>query len=245
MYRIGICDDDRILCSELEEQIRRISGKMGVKAETEVWESGESLREDLEKGFQLDLLFLDIELVQANGVDVGRFIRNELNDMEMHIVYISSKQNYAMQFFKIQTLDFLIKPVSEDQLREVLSRSIRQRRDSGGYFEYQKGGSYRRIPLKEIVYFMSMDKKIRVVTKSGPEEFYGKLKEAVKGLPGYFMTIHQSYVVNQDFIAEYTYETVKLTDGEELSISRPYRKEVRERIREREKRRRAADWRKE
>ena len=99
--------------------------------------------------------------------------------------------------------------------------------------------------MKEIVYFMSMDKKIRVVTKSGPEEFYGKLKEAVKGLPGYFMTIHQSYVVNQDFIAEYTYETVKLTDGEELSISRPYRKEVRERIREREKRRRAADWRKE
>lgn len=245
MYRIGICDDDRILCSELEEQIRRISGKMGVKAETEVWESGESLREDLEKSFRLDLLFLDIELVQANGVDVGRFIRNELNDMEMHIVYISSKQNYAMQLFKIQPLDFLIKPVPEDQLREVLSRSIRQRRDSGGYFEYQKGGSVRRIPLKEIVYFMSMDKKIRVVTKSGPEEFYGKLKEAVKGLPGYFMTIHQSYVVNQDFIAEYTYETVKLTDGEELSISRPYRKEVRGRIREREKRRRAADWRKE
>lgn len=245
MYRIGICDDDRILCSELEEQIRRISGKMGVKAETEVWESGESLREDLEKGFRLDLLFLDIELVQANGVDVGRFIRNELNDMEMHIVYISSKQNYAMQLFKIQPLDFLIKPVPEDQLREVLSRSIRQRRDSGDYFEYQKGGSYRRILLKEIVYFMSMDKKICVVTKNGPEEFYGKLKEAVKGLPGYFMTIHQSYVVNQDFIAEYTYETVKLTDGEELSISRPYRKEVRERIREREKRRRAADWRKE
>ena len=49
MIRIGICDDDRILCSELEEQIRRISGKMGVKAETEVWESGESLRKDLEK----------------------------------------------------------------------------------------------------------------------------------------------------------------------------------------------------
>ena len=41
MYRIGICDDDRILCSELEEQICHISGEMDVKAETEVWESGE------------------------------------------------------------------------------------------------------------------------------------------------------------------------------------------------------------
>ena len=54
----------------------------------------------------------------------------------------------------------------------------------------------------------------------------------------------QFCVVNQDFIAEYTYETVRLTDGEELSISRPYRKENRGKIREREKGRRAADWRK-
>ena len=51
-------------------------------------------------------------------------------------------------------------------------------------------------------------------------------------------------MVNQDFIAEYTYETVRLTDGEKLSISRPYRKEIRGKIREREKGRRAADWRK-
>ena len=67
---------------------------------------GREYRERFEKGIELDLLFLDIELVQNNGIAVGNFIRNELEDMQTHIVYISSKESYAMQLFKVQPLDF-------------------------------------------------------------------------------------------------------------------------------------------
>ena len=65
-----------------------------------------------------------------------------------------------------------------------------------------------------------------IVGKGGQETFYGKQ------LPGHFVMIHQSYIVNQDFISEYSYETVKMTDGEELNISKPYRKEVRSKIKQ-------------
>lgn len=71
-----------------------------------------------------------------------------------------------------------------------------------------------------------------IVGKGGQETFYGKLKETAKQLPGHFVMIHQSYIVNQDFISEYSYETVKMTDGEELNISKPYRKEVRSKIKQ-------------
>lgn len=232
MYRIGICDDDKILCSELEEQIYHISKELALKVEIDVWYSGESIQKDLDKGVQLDLIFLDIELAKKNGIEVGRFIRNEMEDMQTHIVYISSKQNYAMQLFKVQPLDFLIKPITEEQLKEVLTRSINQKRNHAVYFEYHKGSTYFRVLLSDVVYFMSMDKKIRIVTKNGREEFYGKLKEIAKQLPGYFVMIHQSYIVNQDFISEYSYEMVKMIDGEELNISKPYRKEVRGRIKQ-------------
>ncbi len=120
MYRIGICDDDKELCAGLEEQIYRIAKELSVKVEVEVWYSGESILHDLENGTQLDLIFLDIELVQKNGISVGRFIRNEMEDIQTHIVYISSKQSYAMQLFKVQPLDFLIKPVSDGIIKEVL-----------------------------------------------------------------------------------------------------------------------------
>lgn len=111
MYRIGICDDDKELCAGLEEQIYQIAKELSVKADIEVWYSGESILNDLQNGTQLDLIFLDIELVRENGISVGKFIRNEMEDIDTHIVYISSGQTYAMQLFKVQPLDFLVKPV--------------------------------------------------------------------------------------------------------------------------------------
>lgn len=235
MYKIGICDDDKILCSALEEKIYEISKELSIKADIEVWYSGESIQKDLQKGIELDLLFLDIELVQKDGIAVGNFIRNEMEDIQTHIVYISSKESYAMQLFKVQPLDFLIKPVSEEQIKEVLRRSIRQKRNADVYFEYKKGNSVMRVSLKDIAYFMSMDKKIVIVKKDGEEEFYGKLKCIAENLPSDFIMIHQSYIINQAYVSEYTYETVKLVNGENINISKPYRKETRRKIKQHQK----------
>ncbi len=232
MYRIGICDDDKELCSGLEEQIYFTAKGLSIDADVEVWYSGESILNDLQKGTRLDLIFLDIQLVQADGILVGKFIRNEMDDINTHIVYISSRQTYAMQLFKIQPLDFLVKPISDGQIKEVIIRSIRQKQSLRSCFEYQKGGAVFRIPTKDIAYFTSMDKKIRLVTDKGEEEFYGKLKNIMEELPADFMMIHKSYIVNQLYIREYSYDCVKMSDGTVLSISKPYRKEIRGKIKQ-------------
>ena len=230
MYKIGICDDDKILCSVLEEQIYELSKEIEIKVDVEVWYSGESIQNDLKKGIELDLLFLDIELVQKNGIAVGNFIRNEMENMQTHIVYISSKESYAMQLFKVQPLDFLIKPISTENIREVLIRSVKQKSNADTYFEYQKGNSVFRVSVRNIAYFMSMDKKIIIVKKDEKEEFYGKLKNIAETLPTDFLMIHQSYIINQAYVSEYSYEMVKMVDGEILNISKPYRKEIRSKI---------------
>ena len=235
MYRIGICDDDKILCSVLEEQIYELSKEIAIKVEIEVWYSGESIQNDLKKGIELDLLFLDIELVQKNGIAVGNFIRNEMENMQTHIAYISSKESYAMELFKVQPLDFLIKPIPAEHIREVLIRSVKQKNSANTYFEYQKGNSVFRVPIRDIAYFMSMDKKIIIVKKDGEEEFYGKLKSIAENLPADFLMIHQSYIINQAYVSEYSYETVKMVNGENLNISKPYRKETRSKIKQYQK----------
>ncbi len=235
MYRIGICDDDKILCALLEEQLHALSAGFSIKFETEVWYSGESLESDLKKGIKLDILFLDIELLQKNGIEVGTFIRDELEDTDTHIVYISSKEGYAMQLFQIQPLDFLIKPISQEKLKAVLSRSMKRKRNEESCFEYQKGSSFFRIPVKEILYFMSMDKRILIIKRNGQEEFYGKLKNVAKQLPADFLMIHQSYIIHQEYVSEYSYESVKMMNGDVLSISKPYRKEVRAKVKQYQK----------
>ncbi|MCI8579053.1 MAG: response regulator transcription factor [Lachnospiraceae bacterium] len=232
MYRIGICDDDKILCSMLEEQFQKLSAELLVKFEIEVWYSGEGLERDLEKGAGLDILFLDIELLQKSGIETGAFIRDELGDTDIHIVYISSKQGYAMELFKMQPLDFLIKPVSSAKLREVLERSMKRKKCAESCFEYQKGSQIFRIPVKEIIYFMSMDKKVLIIKKDGQEEFYGQLKHVMEQLPEGFLMIHHSCVIHREYVSEYSYESIKMINGDVLSVSKPYRKEVRARIKQ-------------
>lgn len=232
VYRIGICDDDKVLCASLEEQINVLFNQFSDKVYIEVWYSGEGILNDLGNGIELDLIFLDIELVSQSGIDVGMRIRNELDDLQTHIVYISSKQSYAMQLFKVQPLDFLIKPVMEEQLKEVIKKSMKQKQQMEQYFEYQRGGNLLRISITEIVYFMSCDKKIVMITKSETTEFYGKLKDLIEKLPNEFIMIHQSYIINQLYVGEYSYETVKMINGEILNISKPYRKTTRSKIKE-------------
>jgi DNA-binding LytR/AlgR family response regulator len=232
MYRVGICDDDKILCSLLEKQIQALSADIAVGFETEVWYSGESLERDLKKGLGLDILFLDIELLQKNGIETGAFIRDEMGDTDTHIVYISSKQGYAMELFKIQPLEFLIKPISAARLKEVLIRSMKRKKGAESCFEYRKGSQFIRIPVKEILYFMSMDKKVLIIKNAGQEEFYGKLKNVMEQLPAGFLMIHQSYVIHQEYVSEYSYESIKMMNGDLLSVSKPYRKEVRAKIKQ-------------
>ena len=242
MYRIGICDDDKIFCSLLEEQIQGLSAEFLVKFDIEVWYSGESLECDFKKGVGLDILFLDIELLQKNGIEIGAFIRDELEDTDTHIVYISSKQGYAMELFKMQPLEFLVKPISPARLKEVLERSMKRKKYAKSCFEYQRGSQVFRVSVKEILYFMSMDKKILMIKKDGQEQFYGKLKNIMEQLPAGFLMIHQSYIIHQEYVSEYSYESIKMINGDVLSVSKPYRKEVRAKIKQYLKRKMYNDY---
>ena len=214
------------------EQIQELSAEFLVKFEIEVWYCGESLERDLKKGVTLDILFLDIELLQKDGIEIGAFIRDEMGDTDTHIVYISSKQGYAMELFKMQPLEFLVKPISAVRLKEVLERSMKRKKYAESCFEYQRGSRIFRVSVKEILYFMSMDKKVLIIKKDGQEEFYGKLKNVMEQLPAGFLMIHQSYVIHQEYVGEYSYESIKMMNGDILSVSKPYRKEVRAKIKQ-------------
>lgn len=137
-----------------------------------------------------------------------------------------------MELFKMQPLEFLVKPISAARLKEVLERSMKRKKYAGSCFEYQRGSQIFRISIKEILYFMSMDKKVLIIKKDGQEEFYGKLRNVMEQLPAGFLMIHQSYVIHQEYVSEYSYESIKMMNGDVLSVSKPYRKEVRAKIKQ-------------
>lgn len=71
MIRIAIVDDENIICSGIERMICEYCSAMHLKTDVDIFNSGESILKHLHNHTQYHLIFLDIELVQCNGIDVA------------------------------------------------------------------------------------------------------------------------------------------------------------------------------
>ncbi|MDE7323839.1 MAG: LytTR family DNA-binding domain-containing protein [Lachnospiraceae bacterium] len=230
MYNIGICDDEKDTCTQIANMVYEYGRKENVEIGVSIWNTGEALYQDLADRKPVDLLFLDIDLVSTSGIQIGRRIRNELENPDISIAYISSKSSYALELFKIHPIDFLIKPVSAQDIWDTINEALRLYNRGNTVFDYRANGYSCRIPHKCIIYFYSENKKINMVTKDSTVQFTGKIKDIIEILPESFIQIHQSYIINMNYICECSYETVKMSGGVELNISQPYRKMVRKSI---------------
>lgn len=230
MYNIGICDDEKDTCAQIADMVYEYGRKENVEIMVSVWNTGEALYQDLADKKPIDLLFLDIELVSTSGIQIGKRIRNELENPDISIAYISSKSSYALELFKIHPIDFLIKPVSAQDIWDTIDEALRLYHRGNTVFEYKANGYSCRLPHKYIIYFYSENKKINMVTKDSTVQFTSKIKDIIVILPECFIQIHQSYIINMNYISECSYETVKMSGGVELNISQPYRKMVRKSI---------------
>lgn len=228
MIRIAVCDDEVSTCSEIEEAVLDFARGRGIQVETEVFYSGEGLYPFVS---EYDLIFLDIMLLEMDGVALGRRIREELRNEKIRIVYISSRESYAMSLFSVRPLDFLIKPVARERLWEVLEIFLRLREDGAGEFVFKAGKSLGRLYLDEIRYFACSGKKVEIHALSGRREFYGNMREVWRQTEGKgFLTIHKSYVVNTAFVSVYRHDSVELADGTVLPVSQRHRKTLREHL---------------
>ncbi len=227
-YRIAICDDEISTCEELERQVENIFFSLGLAANFDIFYSGESLIKALENKSIYDFVLLDIELYELNGVGVGEYIRNTASDMRTQIIFISSKTLYAMELFSITPLDFLVKPIDNDRLRSAVKRGLSILSTSEEIFEFTNVKSLVRIPVSEIMYFESIGRKIRLVTRVDEMQFYGKLSDVSEKLSSGFVRIHKSYLVNSGAVREYHSDHVVLYEMSNLPVSRKYRDEVRD-----------------
>ena len=164
MYNIGICDDGENICTSIENMLLQYAQEKNIQVDTNIWYTGESLRDYLASGGYLDLLFLDIELFKMTGIEVGTYIRNQLDNMGLQIVYISGKASYAQQLFKTQPLDFLIKPILQEQINEEMGMALKIAKKRNERFEFQQGKDYYYISMGDIVYLESKGRKVKVVT---------------------------------------------------------------------------------
>lgn len=225
MVRIAVCDDAVEICSELENIILDYDKQLPV----DVFYSGEELIKYIKDGNNFDLIFLDIEIGKINGVEVGHFIRDELNDHITKIVYISSKSGYDRQLFDVQPLNFLPKPLDRKKIIQNIKLTATLLEKENKTFSFKIGNEIYRLPIKEIIYFESAGRQIKLISTNEVYRFYGRIDSVSEQLfASRFIVPHRSYIVNYDNIKIIEKDSIKMINGDIIPVSRTKTKDVRE-----------------
>lgn len=232
MIKILICDDDKHLCSYMEKNIMDWAATSQCAVNIDQCYSGKSFRQYIEKEEHPDILFLDIELGDETGMQLGEYVREYLKDENLQIVFVSSHTEYAMELFQLRPFNFLEKPVKMAALRQVMLKYCEIKLCAEKkYFIYQQKQNAHRIDLEEIIYFQSDRKKIRILINNQEEfnEYYGNLEEAMQQLDQErFWCIHKSYIVNVKYVKSFGRTQFILRSGEEIPVSRSRWKVIRQ-----------------
>ena len=225
MYNIAICDDDKAICAEFESIFSSYLSKKTVSLE--IYYSGEELINQIYEGAHFDLIYLDIELHAMNGVEVGKIIRDEIKNDNVQLVYISAKQQYAMELFDTRPLNFLVKPLKKTRIIETLHKAMQLEMKLNKTFPVKNGMETIRVPYGEIIFFESDNRKLIIKTVNKEYTMYGKLNDIEVNVPDFFVRIHQSYLINSLYIKRWKPTEVQMIEEERVfPVSLSYRKNV-------------------
>lgn len=228
MLRIAICDDELIFANELAKYIYQLEKSVCENLEVDIYNDGQSLCSGLSKGKEYDLVFLDIMMPEVDGIDVGTFIRKEILNNFTQIVYVSSDKTYAMELFKVRPMDFLIKPITMENVESVINTAMEIVNGNKKVLTYSIRGESYRTPIRDICYIISRSRKLIVHTNRAEFEFYGKIDDIEVQLKNcQFVRISKSCLVNFMYIKSIRAERVTMINGEELSVSRDRKDELR------------------
>ena len=227
MIRIAIVDDENSICSNIERIISEYCNTMSLKADVDIFNSGESILKHLHNNSQYHLIFLDIELVQCNGIDVAHEIRDVIQDETTQIVFVSGKDGYDRQLFAFRPFSFIAKPFTTAQIDTVIEKYLRIYGKQNELFHYKYGHDTFWVKRSEVLYFKSDDRKVIIQKQNGQESFYGALEKINAELKGQgFFSPHKSYLVNYRFIKAFRIDCIIMTNGDEIPVAKGKRNEV-------------------
>lgn len=215
--RIGVCDDDREAIELLTALTREWASQREVPIHVETFPSAEAFLFHYAEDKDFDILLLDIEMGEMDGVTMARKIRRENETVQ--IIFVTGYSDYIAEGYEVAALHYLMKPVDKEKLFTVLDRAMVKRGESERYLKLELSGEMVRIPFREIRY---LEVRQNYVTLHAGEEYTVKrsLGEFEKELDQRFCRVGRAFIVNLDKVRRTTRDQVTLSDGTGLPLPR-------------------------
>lgn len=217
-YNAIIADDEEHLCTHLAGLLQKLWPELHILGISNT--GSEAL--NLIKQAEPEIAFLDIKMPDINGIDVA----TQCADI-CHTVFITAYDEYAIQAFEQDAIDYLLKPVNEDRLLKTIERlktrlsrnespgpdwsqlisTFNSKIDTGtnGHLQWIRAGKENKtilIPVDEILYFKAADKYTTVVIPDGEYLIRKPVKElAIELNKEHFWQINRGIIVNVKYIS--------------------------------------------
>ncbi len=179
------------------------------KEELEVIGEAQSAREALAliQAINYDVVFLDVEMPGVNGLELARRVRNQRP--QTRIVFVSAYENYAIDAFAIEVVDYLLKPVSPERIAETMRRlvstpnSAESRSDAPmDWVPCEQHGHTVPVSVQDVVYIVAERETIFVCTNHDRYPTKFTLQELQERLPEQFLRTHRSFIANMHQVRE-------------------------------------------
>ncbi len=233
-----VAEDEAPLRGELVEQLGKLWPELSIVGEAD--DGLEALR--LLDHHRPDILFLDIEMPGAKGIDVARQANGR-----SHVVFVTAYDQYAVAAFDQGAVDYLLKPLDGARLFTAISR-LKSRLSQGQppaqlggtldqiaarpaatraplrWINASVGQTLRLITVDEVMFFQSDNKYTRLGLKDGEALIRKPLKELIEELDSQqFWQIHRSTLVNVNAVASVSRDfrgrmQLKLKHGSEMLL---------------------------
>lgn len=180
----------------------------------------------------IDVLFLDVEMPGLNGFQV----LEQLGAFDFEVIFTTAYDTYTLDALRLSAVDYLLKPVDEDELQLAITRLKKRVAEKAAHKEIKKEEKPKNrlaLPTAEGVYIVDKANIIRVEAMSNYSVFIltdakkivvsKTLKEYESALDAEnFMRVNRSVIVNLNFVVKYRKGdggTLELSDGAEIEVS--------------------------
>lgn len=221
MLRVAVCDDEPMIAHQIENFIYDICSREGINADIGVYDSGDALVKRIHEGQLFDLIYLDIQMKNGDGITAAENIRK--TDENAVIIFISGYDRYLMKLFRLDVFAFIKKPIDADVFYETFLDANTKICNKNTFFVFQYKNREYKVLCKDILYFESRGRQVVLYMRSDEVHVFNeKLSRVEKRLENGkipFIRIHQSYLVNYVLIKSRSKTDVTLINGMRLPIS--------------------------
>ena len=217
-YRVAIVDDSTTDAEFVQRILNSWADFRQANIQAEVFPSAEAFlfRYAEDKGW--DILLLDIEMGNMDGVALAKKIRQDNESVQM--VFVTGFAYYISEGYEVAALHYLMKPVKQDKLFAVLDRAIAVMQKTERVILLPVGGEMLRLPISQVQYVEAFSHTVAIITGTDTIQVKMPISEVEKLLGEGFIRCHRSYLVGLKHIARLSKTEVILDSGKALPLSR-------------------------